>query len=76
MVRPLRRGLVGLSRLQQLSSLNLSYNSAVRDIGLVNLTRLTNLRSLDLSYTGAPHHLMVPAPRHKAFQHHSKQSLC
>ena len=49
-----RRGLLGLTKLRALSSLNLSDNTAVRDIGLENLTRLCSLKHLDLSYTGAP----------------------
>ena len=47
-----RRGLLGLTKLRALSSLNLSDNTAVRDIGLENLTRLCSLKHLDLSYTG------------------------
>ena len=49
---PGRRGLLGLTKLRALSSLNLSDNTAVRDIGLENLTRLCSLKHLDLSYTG------------------------
>ena len=46
------RGLIGLTKLRALSSLNLSDNNAVRDIGLEHLTRLCSLKHLDLSYTG------------------------
>ncbi len=54
MSRSLRahRGLHGLTKLRALSSLNLSDNNAVRDIGLEHLTRLCSLKHLDLSYTG------------------------
>ena len=54
MSRSLRahRGLHGLTKLRALSSLNLSDNNAVRDIGLESLTRLCSLKHLDLSYTG------------------------
>ena len=40
-----------LSGLLALEQLNLSENSAVRDVGLAGLSRLTRLASLDLSYT-------------------------
>jgi hypothetical protein len=46
--------LLVLTKLRALSSLNLSDNTAVRDIGLENLTRLCSLKHLDLSYTGVP----------------------
>ena len=49
---PVCSGLLGLTKLRALSSLNLSDNNAVRDIGLENLTRLCSLKHLDLSYTG------------------------
>ena len=69
------RGLLGLTKLRALSSLNLSDNNAVRDIGLENLTRLCSLKHLDLSYTGMPPFPMAVRFKGAVIRTHSHSKL-